>query len=226
MRTSDRLKLDAIQRVLGVLRLHPDPSPAGREATARLQVITIEVQRHLGQRLLARQAEGIAVADRERLAGPIRARLTRLRQFAAAAAVREGNRDLRLAIRLSEDGPRAFAESARAILAAAEPRLARLFAYGLPSDLVEELTRDLAQFEDAIERRAQAAAASVAAGQAITALAGEAYGIVRHLDVLARIRCADDPDRLAEWAAARAIVWRRSRGSGPVADQSSTLRAS
>ena len=226
MRTSDRLKLDAIQRVLEVLHRNPDPSPAGREATTRLQVITREVQRQLGQRLLARQAEGIAVADRERVAGPIRARLVRLRQFAAAAAVREGNRELRLAIRLSEESPRALAESARAILAAAEPRLSRLLAYGLPSNLVEEVTRDLARFEDAMERRARAAAASVAAGQAITALAGEAYGIVRHLDLLTRIRFADDPARLAEWGAARAIVWPRSRASGPVADRSTTLHVS
>jgi hypothetical protein len=226
MRTSDRLKLEAIHRVLEVLHLHPDPSPAGREATARLQEITGEVQRQLGQRLLARQAEGIALADRERVAGPIRARLARLRQFAAAAAVREGNRDLRLVIRLSEDSPRAFAGSARAILAAAEPRLSRLLSYGLPSSLVEEVTRDLARFEDAMERRAQAAAANVAAGQAITALAGEAYGIVRHLDVLAGIRFADDPARLAEWGAARAIIWPGSRACGRVAGQSTRLRAS
>jgi hypothetical protein len=47
-------------------------------------------------------------------------------------------------------------------------------------------------------------------------LAVEAFNILRHLDVLVRTRFADDPARVAEWEAARAVRWPKGRAGGGV----------
>jgi hypothetical protein len=214
MRTTDRLRLHSARSALELLLVDPDPTPAGREATDRLRAIDLEVRGLLGERLQADQTETLAAADRDRSATTLRARLARIRDFAAAGALRLGSPGLRLPGRLKESSARALAESAHAMLDAAADRAAVLHSLGMPPTLLEEARRDLAELEDAIERRAGAIAASVTAGQAIRTLALEAYCILRHLDVLVRTRFAEDPARVAQWEAARTVQWPKRRGGG------------
>jgi hypothetical protein len=223
MRTTDRLRLHSARNALELLLVDPDPTPAEREATDRLQAIDLEVRLLLGERLQADQDDTLAAAERDLSATALRRRLLCLRDFAAAAAARRGDPRLRLPTRLREGSARAMAESAHAMLDAAAERLPVLMTFGMPLALLEEARRDLADLEDAIERRAGAITASVAAGQAIRVLAVEAFNILRHLDVLVRTRFADDPARVAEWEAARAVRWPKGRagggGSVPVSSQ-------
>jgi hypothetical protein len=173
----------------------------------RLQAIDLEVMRCLNQRLVGEQVESRALEDRERSAASLRRSLLYVRDFAAAAAARRGEPALRLPTRLREWSARTLAESAHAMLDQAAERRAVLEMFGMPPALLEDARRDLAAMEEAMDRRAQAVATCVAAGRTIRSLAQEAFSILRHLDVLVRTRFADDPVRVAEWDAARTVVW-------------------
>jgi hypothetical protein len=139
-----------------LLLVDPDPTPAGREATARLQAIDVEVRSLLGERLQAEEVENLAVADRDAWSTSLRLRLMRIRDFAAAAAARLGNPAVRLPGRLRESSARALAESAHMMVDAGAERLTVLVSFGMPATLLEDAGGDLAALEDALGRRAGA----------------------------------------------------------------------
>jgi len=104
------------------------------------------------------------------------------------------------------------------------PLKAELIAHELPADFLEDLAADKAAFQSAFAERGNAVGDRIAARQELDDAFAHAVEIVRKLTSLMKVRYANNPGKLAEWAAATHIerAPRRARAKPPDSAGSTT----
>jgi len=96
---------------------------------------------------------------------------------------------------------------------------AELIAHELPADFLEDLAADKAAFQAAMAERQNAVGDHIAARQELDDALARGVEIVRKLTSLMKVKYANNPGKLAEWAAATHIerAPRRTRTPAPSA---------
>jgi len=99
------------------------------------------------------------------------------------------------------------------------PLKADLIAHELPPDFLEDLAADKAAFQSASAERMNAVGDHITARQELDDALARGVEIVRKLTSLMKVRYANNPGKLAEWAAATHIerAPRRARATPPPA---------
>jgi hypothetical protein len=99
------------------------------------------------------------------------------------------------------------------------PLKADLIAHELPADFLEDLAADKAAFQAAMAERGNAVGDHVAARRELDDALARGVEIVRKLTSLMKVKYANNPGKLAEWAAATHIerAPRRARPTTPSA---------
>ena len=85
------------------------------------------------------------------------------------------------------------------------PLKAELIADELPADFLEDLAADKAAFQSAFAERGNAVGDHIAARQELDDALARGVEIVRKLTSLMKVKYANNPGKLAEWAAATHI---------------------
>lgn len=85
------------------------------------------------------------------------------------------------------------------------PLKTQFIAHELPADFLEELAADKADFQEAIAGQANAVGDHISAREELDNALDRAVQKVRKLTSLVEVRYANDPGKLAEWAAASHI---------------------
>src|SRR6185503_10973314 len=98
------------------------------------------------------------------------------------------------------------------------PLKAELIAHELPADFLEDLAADKVEFQSAMAERMNAVGDHITARQELDDALARGVEIVRKLTSLMKARYANNPGKLAEWAAAAHIerAPRRARTKTPV----------
>jgi len=104
------------------------------------------------------------------------------------------------------------------------PLKADLIAHELAADFLEDLAADKAAFQSAIAERGNAVAGHIAADRELDDALARGVEIVRKLTSLMKVRYANNPGKLGEWAAATHIECapRRARPTTPASTGSPT----
>jgi hypothetical protein len=203
MRSVYLRRFHAVQCVLDFCREFPDRTPAAMAALACLERVGAQVRVLLNEDLLAEQEATTNLERRNQILIQLRQGMAHLVRLARVVSAHEAVADLLFKVVFGRAGLGGYFLAARAALATADTHRALLLKYGMPSDLLEDLARDLDRCVAAQEGRERAEAAGKRIHADFTALAQEAIRITRHLDALNRIRFANEPGRLAEWDAAK-----------------------
>ncbi len=104
---------------------------------------------------------------------------------------------------------------ARAFATDALPLKAEFVRRGLPDNFLEDLAADIADFEQAINRKIQRRGAQVAATAAIDGVIERGVNVVRELDAIMRNKYADDEATLAAWLSASRTERRQRKQPAP-----------
>lgn len=102
-----------------------------------------------------------------------------------------------------------FLVAVRAIVAEVAGLSTLLAKYGMSAAMFQELSTTLAELEAATARARAARLAHIGANAELEVVAADLVGHVSRLDGLNQLRFRRDPDVLAEWNAARALIPRR-----------------
>jgi hypothetical protein len=217
MKANVRRIIEMSKRVLNFSKAHPDPSQGYTAALSRLEKAVAEADV-----IAARQRDGInasRAATGQKRALRRRIRRTQLVHLArvaesAAAEVPEIAEKFRLT---REAVPYlAFRTAARGMSAEAQSQKELLVRHGLLDAVLENLSRNLDQFDRAVEQGTDARRAHVGASAELDALAEELTQVVRLMDGINRTRSADDADSLAQWHSASNVVGPPRSGGQPV----------
>jgi hypothetical protein len=207
MKANVRRIIEMSKRVLNFSKAHPDPSEGYSAALARLEKAVTEADV-----LAARQRDGInaaraATGQKRALRRKIRrTQLVHLARVAESAAAEVPA--LAEKFRLSREATPylAFRTAARGMLAEAQSHKELLVKHGLLDSVLESLSRNLDQFDQAVEQGTDARRAHVGARAELDALAEELTQIVRLMDGISRSRFADDADSLAQWQSTSNVI--------------------
>ena len=223
MRHTVRLKLQCARDVLAFCRRYPGSAPVTQEAEERLQRLMIQATTLMDQERFAQEEMETTARVRDQLARALKQRFDVLLRLATVIVLREGIGALRLRLRLRVTGPGIFLRAARQVIDTASAHQPLLLRYGMPGGMLEALRADLDALQTAHDRRVTSTAVYAAAAADLADLAGQAMLIIRHLDVLNRIRFAAAPERVEEWKGASTVRWGRAgeatRGRGAGADK-------
>jgi len=104
------------------------------------------------------------------------------------------------------------------------PLKAQLIAHELPADFLDDLAADIAAFQSTIAERGNAVGDHIAARRELDDALARGVEDVRDLTSLMKVKYANNPGKLAEWAAATHIerAPRRSRPKPPASAGSPT----
>jgi len=128
-------------------------------------------------------------------------------------------------LRMPNATHKAFLISSRAMLAEATARKDAFVARGLSQPVLDELGKDLAEFEAMGGRGLDARRAHIGGRVELAELADRVSSIVTRLDTLFQIRFKRDPAQLAGWDAARALVQGPFRRPAPPAPPAAEVPA-
>jgi hypothetical protein len=207
MKRVTRWQLEMGVRALDFSRAHPDENPGSALAVTGLD-----------ERL--RAAEGLARDQQEgqRRVHSATARKRELRQLLnethlghltriAKAAARElPELEEKFAFRRDRVPYIVYRTTAQRMAAEAVTHKELLVKYGLADTAMQGLTQSLADLDAAMQEGVEGRLAHVAATAKLDALAGEVVELVQGMDGLNRFRFRDQPDMLAAWKSASAVV--------------------
>lgn len=203
MHNIDLRRFHCVQGVLEFARRFPDLAPAAITAVTRLEHVDIRVRDLLNEFLAAQHAATTALQNRNSMLHALRQKMAHLIRLARVAAAHEEIADLRFRVVFGVGSLGDYWTAARAAVATALTYRAVLLRYGMPEALLEDLTLDLDRCEAAQKHRTNALATCTRVHADLRDRGREAVQGIRHLDALNRIRFANDPERLAEWEAAK-----------------------
>jgi hypothetical protein len=194
-------------RVLEYTRLHSDTSPAFVAAVARLQERLARADQLARQQMDGRSAVHVATARKAELRRRIkRTHLHHLRSVAAMASVDEPELERKFVIPEDAFTYRGFQTAASGLAAEAQSRKELLLKHGLAEEVLSGLEVALDQFETAVEQSAAGRLTHVGATAELNTVAEEVVQIVKVMTGLIRVRFANQPELLVEWASASNVV--------------------
>lgn len=213
MQAEVRSKLEMAERVSVFNEAHPDADPSYGSVRA-----AFDADRALAEELATRARNG-AVERRAAVRRKAEARallqrrlLAHLTRVTDAAAKERPDLVGRFRLPTTTRAIKPFMIAARAIVAEAEGLTVLLAKYGMSDGMFRELSETLVELEAATIRARAARLAHVGANAELLVVAGGLVDHVRRLDGLNQARFRNDPDVLAEWNSARAVVVTRRGG--------------
>jgi hypothetical protein len=112
-------------------------------------------------------------------------------------------------------GDQTLLNAARAFARDAAPLVPQFLAHDMPPDFLEDLDKDMTEFENAIRDREMGKDMNVAARASIDSAMEAGIDAVRRLDAVVPNRLRDDGAAVAVWERARRIEYRRGRADTP-----------
>ena len=204
-RTRSRLEMAA--RALEFCQAHPDTSTGYTVAVADLAALLARSQQLAD---LHRQgvAEVRAATERKReLRRSIRqGQLVHVARAAQRAAREVPELTQKFALARQPIPYLTFRSFARTVAAEAEERRELLVKHGLVDRVLESLTEELGQFDQAVAQGAEGRRIHIGATVELDVVGGGAVEIIRMIDGLNRVRFAGDPDLLAAWRSASNVI--------------------
>ena len=204
-RTRSRLEMAA--RALEFCQAHPDTSTGYTAAVADLAALLARSQQLAD---LHRQgvAEVRAATERKReLRRSIRqGQLVHVARAAQRAAREVPELTQKFALARQPIPYLTFRSFARTVAAEAEERRELLVKHGLVDRVLESLTEELGQFDQAVAQGAEGRRIHIGATVELDVVGGGAVEIIRMIDGLNRVRFAGDPDLLAAWRSASNVI--------------------
>ena len=216
MRTATRLKLASARQVLEFTAVHPNPSPPARGSARRLGELVEEVELLEREQWQALEAAWESLGQRGQAEAELRVGLTHLIRFCRVVALTEGLTELKWSASRQLRAPGVMIAEVVDALRRAGPHCELLERFGMPATLIGQLEEGVELYCAAEEGRKAAQSAAIEVGPRIEKAVLAAQCSVHHLDALNRVRFADDPERLAEWDAARTVAWSAQRECAPV----------
>ncbi|HJQ32770.1 MAG TPA: hypothetical protein VJ866_11350 [Pyrinomonadaceae bacterium] len=176
----------------------------GDELATELKVIIKTLNDTIAAQNSALSSEQRATAAREAARKTLRGTLRALAHTARAMSVDAPGAETKFRLpRSSSDN--ALLQTARAAASDAVEFKDRFVQHGMTSGFIEELKRQIADLERAVEEQNAARAAHVSATATVEANVERGMEVVRSLDALVRNKFPDDPATLAAWESARHI---------------------
>jgi murein DD-endopeptidase MepM/ murein hydrolase activator NlpD len=204
-RTRSRLEMAA--RALEFCQAHPDTSTGYTAAVADLAALLARSQQLAD---LHRQgvAEVRAATERKRdLRRSIRqGQLVHVARAAQRAAREVPELTQKFALARQPIPYLTFRSFARTVAAEAVERRELLVKHGLVDRVLESLTEELGQFDQAVAQGAEGRRIHIGATVELDVVGGGAVEIIRMIDGLNRVRFAGDPDLLAAWRSASNVI--------------------
>ena len=219
MRNEVRRKLDMAARVREFVRSHSATESSYAPVLVRLEerltrADAIAARQHAGQ-IAAKGAR----ARRKELRHILQFQLLRyLTSVGSVAAV--GRAELAAKFRLPNGNATnsAFVTSVKSLIAAAEGQKELLVKEGMSETLLDELTRMLAEFEIILEAVRTARREHIGARTDLEVITVEVLRLVKVLDGITRYKFGMNPEKMAEWQAARQVLGRSARVIPPAAE--------
>jgi hypothetical protein len=161
--------------------------------------------------LLAQRSANVnaasAVNRKEELRDDLGINIVILAKTAKMALAENPNLTVHLRLPRGRSSEPAFLSIAQVALQEANANKDLFLKHGMPSELLDIMTAQLAEFEAAIARQKNAIATQVGANAELEAVAAEIMGVLEHLDALNRLRFKNDPQLRAAWKSARNVPW-------------------
>lgn len=213
MRGRVRRKLDAIQRVYALSRLHGCDIAGYVEALDRLGerlawAESLSVQQEEGDH----QAQACC-AVKDDLRRTIEREMAHLARIARALLPDDGQLRLRFTLLPKGINRQTFLAHVRAMLQQAAEHRAVFIRNGMPETFVEDLQALLDRYLDAVAQQSLSAADRVGAVAELPEVAKEMMQLVRRLDAINQLRWQDNAELLAAWRSARKMGWPRARSA-------------
>ena len=207
MKTATRIKLDMAGRALEFSRAHPDQNPSTALVATHLgdlveRANTLAQQHHANTAAVAG-----AVTRKNQLRDLITVQLTALAGTSKVAAVTKPDLTLHRRQPRTRVGGGIFLTIARVAVAEATANRELFLKSGMPADLLETLTAELDEYEQLVAQQRNAAAAHVGAAAELESVTTDIMGVIRHLDVLNRLRFRGQAELIAAWRSARNATW-------------------
>lgn len=207
MRANTRRKLGAARGAMHFVAMHPDPSPSAASVGVKLTDLV-----NTAEGLLTTQREAIvnaasAVNRKGELRDDIGINVVILARTAKMALPENPNLTVHLRLPKGRASEPAFLSVAQVALKEAIANKDLFLKYGMPSDLLDIMTAQLADFEAAIARQKNAIATQVGANAELEAVTADIMGVLNHLDALNRLRFKHDTELRAAWKSARNVPW-------------------
>ena len=190
-------------RALGFSLAHPDVSAGYAATLARLQDRLARAEQLIVlQRDGIAQVRGATVQKQDLRRIMRRAQLLHLARVAELAAQEHPELAQKFVLQPEQTPYLEFQASARAMLAEAQNQKALLVKYGLAETLLDDLVKNMEQFDQAVEQGRDARRIHVSASAELDAIGDEIVQLVKVMDAHNRSRFAGAVEMLAEWESA------------------------
>lgn len=207
MRANTRRRLGAARGAMHFVALHPDPNPSAVSVGLKLTELVNTSEGLLNTQRAANLNAASAVNRKAELREEIGIHVVILARTAKMALPENPNLTVHLRLPRGRSSEPAFLSVAQVALSEAKANKELFLKYGMPSDLLDTMTAQLAEFEAAIARQKNATATQVGANAELEAVTAEIMGVLNHLDALNRLRFKHDAELRAAWKSARNVPW-------------------
>lgn len=214
-------KLKAAEGALAFCQDHPSGQLGYARVVARLEERVLHARSLLVEEERAHLHVENAVDRLPTLRAVIRDQLLAVRAMAMTARDDEPELDTLLQLPPLRGPFLDFLTDARRMLSTATPHAVLLSYHGLPDDFLEQLARDIDEFDRALTLKQSAAFTHVGASAALQKTCSEILAIVHQLDALHRVRFRGNAELIAAWNSARNIPWPRHRKKAAPVDAGS-----
>jgi hypothetical protein len=216
MRSVVRSWLEMFRRVRGFLASHLSLDPGFPGMMARIEDRLARAQAIEGRESAGRSAARGARAHRQELRRVLHSQLIRY-LVAVGSVAAKGRTELTGRFRLPESHATnsAFISRVRELVALAETQRELLVEVGMRDDLLEKLTKMVAEFEATLESVRAARLEHIGARVELESLRFELSDSVKVVDGMVRYGFGDNPEVMAEWKAAKAVPAVRAKPAPP-----------
>ena len=203
MKAKARRTIEMGARALGFSIAHPDTSAGYATTLARLEERLARAAKLIDQQRDGfAQVRGATVQKRDLRRLMRRAQLQHIAQVAEGAATEVPGLREKFVVPPEQIPYLEFQAAAHALLAEAQNQKELLVKHGLAETLLDDLVRNMGQFDDVVEQSAAARRAHVSASAELDVIEDQILHLVKVMDTLNRSRFAGAAEVLAEWESA------------------------
>jgi hypothetical protein len=218
--------LDMLVKVLGFIHSHPFDDTSQAIAVTTLESRAARLQLLVEQEESGHLAEATAKATRDTMQARLLDSFNLLGHLAATATREDPATPVRLNFPRPRTSLQSFLAAGRSMLKEARSKQEVLLKYGLPPQLLDEISESLDQFESAISAKATGVSLHVGANTEIQALASEVRHLVKLIDAFYRRRFRDNQELAGAWKAARTVVRHTPKTADQPADPATAVTPS
>ena len=210
-----RRRVEMARRVLIFCNEHPSASAGYARSVARLEYLVQRAEQLFGQQMDGRSQVRAAAERKIELRSEMKeAHIPHLAAAAEAAAIEEPELQLKFRIPRSARPFISFLAAARTIEALALEKQELLERHGMAQEVLDDFTRSLGDYEQAIRELASGRLSHVGARAELEEIAREIDRIVKLLDGFYRVRLGRQQEGWAAWNSAKRVERTEGRRDG------------